>query len=114
MSRYSFSGMEINLPDRNPIDALAEQREQRDTCIKSRMNRRLFLQDVQAGLADLMDDERGPLGEVIDGLWDCPIRDEADFRGYLHMHSGDRLGAQIMRLVASISMNHFQDASDGF
>ena len=62
-----------------------------------------------------MDDPRTGLGEVVDRLFDAPIRDAYDRQAYLHLHDGHRLGAQVLGLIADISLTHYQDADvEGF
>jgi hypothetical protein len=113
--KYHMPVYGIEIPTRNSLDALAEAREARDQLVRSRMSRPAYTQDLLAAIAIMLDDERTGLGEVARCLFEAPIRDEFDRRGYLHLHDGHRLGRQLLELIAEVSLEHYQQAdTEGF
>jgi hypothetical protein len=110
MSVYS-----INVPELNSIDALAEAREQRDQRTRAHMSKKAYKDDILARLSDLLDDSRHPLGELVDQLFEAPIRDSYDRKAFLEMRDGRRVGAAIVCAVCDASLEAYQDAdTEGF
>jgi hypothetical protein len=102
----------ISVPPCNTIDALAEQREQRDQRTRARMSKKAYRDAILQRLAEALNDDRHPLGDVVDRLFGAPIRDGFDYRGYLEMQDGRCLGRAILALVCDCSLAEYQD-SDG-
>jgi hypothetical protein len=110
MSVYS-----IDVPERNTVDELAEAREQRDQRTRARMSKHAYKDAILQRLSDAMDDERSPIGELVDRLYDAPLRDSYDYRAYLSLHDGHRIGAEVLTAVCDCSLAEYQDADlEGF
>jgi hypothetical protein len=116
MTLYSMSDHPVNVPDLTSIDRLAEQREQRDQRTRSRMSKKLYKDQIFQALAEAMEDERHPVGELVAMLWDAPLRDPYDYRAFLEMRDGRRLGATVLTMVCDASLAAYQqaDADEGF
>jgi hypothetical protein len=102
----------IEVPERNSIDSLAEQREQRDDAVRARMSRKAYTDAIIQGVTEALEDMGHPLAEVADTLFDAPIRDGFDARAFLHLRDGQRLGQAMLRIVAEASLASYQEADD--
>src|SRR5215211_3181111 len=98
-----MASMGLQVPEGNTIDALAEAREQRDTMVRARMSKKAYVDAILQGVRDALDEIGHPLGELADMLFDAPIRDQFDYRVFLDMRDGRRLGKALMTLVADAS-----------
>jgi hypothetical protein len=114
MSLYTGSDHAVNVPEMNSIDALAEAREQRDQRTIARMDRKVYLDAIIEGVRDAMADERSPIGELCDRLFDAPVRDTYDLRSVYEMHDGRGLGKALLQIIADASLDQYQDADEGF
>jgi hypothetical protein len=105
----------IDVPERNSIDSLAEQRELRDAAVRARMSKKAYKDAILQRIADAMDDDRHPLGELVEQLFDAPLRDRYDYNAFLNMRDGRRLGATVLCAVCEASLEAYQDAdTEGF
>jgi hypothetical protein len=102
----------IDVPERNSIDALAELREQRDARVRARMSKKAYKDAILEAISDAMDDERHPLGEMVGLLFDCPIRDSYDYKAFLHLRDGRRIGATVLTMTCDASLAAYQEADD--
>jgi hypothetical protein len=104
----------VDVPDRPEYDAIAEQRAMQDARIMSRMNRAVFLSDVAERFAEAIRESDTPLEELCTMMFEAPIRDLYDHRAFLgsQLRDAKKLGAAIMRIVADVSLQHFQGAAD--
>jgi hypothetical protein len=110
MSVYS-----IDVPELNSIDSLAEQRERRDERTRARMSKKAYKDAILARISEAMDDRYHPLGELVDQLFEAPIRDRFDYKAFLEMRDGRRIGATVLCAVCEASLEAYQDAdSAGF
>ena len=110
MSVYS-----INVPEANSIDALAEAREKRDAAVRGRMSKKAYQEDILQAVKDAMQEPGHPLAELVDQLFDAPIRDPFDRRAFLEMRDGRRLGKSILAMITQASLDSYQEAdTDGF
>jgi hypothetical protein len=115
MSFYTMSDHAVNVPEFNTVDSLAEQRDARDARTRARMSQKAYKDAILQRISDAMDDERHPLGELVDRLFDCPLRDEWDYRGYLGMYDGKRIGATVLTMICDSSLEAYQEADiEGF
>jgi hypothetical protein len=115
MALYTVSGQSVNVPERNSIDTLAEERELRDARVRARMSRKAYTDAILEAISDAMDDERHPLGEMVGRLFDCPIRDAYDYRAFLELRDGRRIGATVLTLICDASLQAYQEAdTEGF
>jgi hypothetical protein len=115
MPAYTFSGMEVNVPEGSSINSVAEQREARDQRTRAAMSKKVYKDAILARISEAMDDTRTPLGDLVDRLFDAPIRDSFDYRAYLQLHNGHNIGAELLCAVADCSLAEYQDADqEGF
>jgi len=108
-----MASMGLQVPERNSIDALAEQREQRDQQVRARMSKAAYQEEILRYVADALQEIGHPLAELADTLFDAPIRDAWDGKAFLNMRDGQRLGAAVLRLVADASLAAYEDADTG-
>lgn len=105
----------IDVPEGNSIDELAEARERRDQRTRDRMSKKAYRDAILQRISEAMDDDRHPLGELVDQLFDAPIRDAYDYKAFLEMRDGRRLGATVLCAVCEASLEAYQDADiEGF
>ena len=106
----------IEVPELNTVDSLAEQREQRDERTRARMSKKAYKDAILAAISDAMDDRYHPLGELVDRLFDAPIRDTYDYKAFLELRDGRRIGATVLTIVCDSSLDAYQDADsdEGF
>jgi hypothetical protein len=105
----------IKVPERNSTDTFAEERELRDARVRARMSRKAYTDAILAAIADAMDDERHSLGEMVDRLFDAPIRDQFDYRAFLELRDGRRLGATVLTMICDASLAAYEEAdTEGF
>jgi hypothetical protein len=45
-------------------------------------------------------------------LFDCPIRDSYDYKAFLHLRDGRRLGATVLTMTCDASLAAYQEADD--
>jgi hypothetical protein len=110
MSVYS-----IDVPELNRVDMLAEQRDLRDMRTRARMSKKAYKDAILQRISAAMDDDRHPLGELMEQLFDAPIRDAYDYRAFLEMRDGRRLGATVLTMVADASLEAYTEADvEGF
>jgi hypothetical protein len=115
MSAYTFSGMEINVPECNTMDSLAEQRERRDARTRARMDKNAYKDAILASLADAIGDERNPIGELVDMLFEAPIRDHFDARAFVEIRDGHSAGRTLLHRIVEASLEAYESAdSEGF
>jgi hypothetical protein len=112
MTIYSLSSHGVNVPERNSLDTLAEQRERRDARTRARMSRKAYTDAILARIREAMDDRYHPLGELVDRLFEAPIRDHYDYRAFLEMRDGKAIGATILCAVCDASLEAYQEADD--
>jgi hypothetical protein len=105
-----MSAYNISVPERNSIDALAEQREARDQQVRARMSKPTFQELIFQGLKDALEEIGHPLRELADTLYEAPIRDEYDYRAFLSLRDGQRLGRSLLTIVAQASLSAYQSA----
>ena len=106
---------DIDVPELNTVDALAEQREQRDQQVRARMSKAAYLEEIGLYVQDALQEIGHPLAELADTLFDAPIRSLWDQRAFLEMRDTRRLGAALMKLVAEASLASYEAAdTDGF
>ena len=105
----------IDVPELNRVDELAEARERRDQRTRDRMSKKAYRDAILARISEAMDDDRHPLGELVDQLFDAPIRDGYDYKAFLEMRDGRRLGSTVLCAVCEASLEAYQDAdTEGF
>jgi hypothetical protein len=115
MLAYTQSDHAVNVPPLNSVDALGEQREARDARVRSLMSKKLYKDAIFEAIAEAMEDERHPLGELVSMLWSCPIRDAYDLKAVVAMREGKALGKAVLQMVAEASLYTYTDADiDGF
>jgi hypothetical protein len=102
----------IEVPERNSIDSLAEQREQRDAAVRARMSKKSYHDAILQGVREALEEIGHPLGELADRLFDAPIRDAYDRRAFLEMRDTRRLGAALLTIVADASLVSYEEADD--
>jgi hypothetical protein len=101
-----------NMPQPSTIDTFAEQREARNARVRARMSRKAYKDDILQRIADAMDDERHPLGELVEMLFSAPLRDAFDYRAFLEMRDGRRLGACVLTMICDASLAAYEEADD--
>jgi hypothetical protein len=115
MLAYTQSDHAVNVPPLNSVDALGEQREARDARVRSLMSKKLYKDAIFEAIAEAMEDERHPLGEIVSMLWEAPLRDSFDYKGFLSMRDGRKLGATVLTMVCDASLHTYQAADiEGF
>jgi hypothetical protein len=78
------------------------------------MSRSAFLADVQAKFAEELRNTDTPLEELCTMMFSAPIRDLYDHRAFLgsQMRDAKRLGQALLKIVADVSLEHYQGAAD--
>jgi hypothetical protein len=78
------------------------------------MSRSAFLADVQSAFADAIRESDTPLEELCVMMFEAPIRDLYDHRAFLNsqMRDAKRLGQALLKIVADVSLEHYQGAAD--
>jgi hypothetical protein len=105
----------ISVPELNRVDHLAEAREQRDQRTRARMSRQGYTDAIRQRLTEAMDDPGHPLGELVEQLFEAPIRDAYDARAFIEMRDGRRVGAAIVCAICDASLASYEAAdTDGF
>jgi hypothetical protein len=102
----------IDVPERNRIDTVADALAQRDARVRANMDRQAYTDAILAAIADAMADERHPIGELVDRLFDCPLRDQFDYRAFLELRDGRRIGATLLTLICDASLAAYQEADE--
>jgi hypothetical protein len=88
--------------------------------MRARMSKKAYRDDILARLADMLDEPGHPLTKLADQLFDAPIRDAYDYRAFLEMRDGRRIGATCsgnnamsgLKAVAAWEV-HWQERSRG-
>jgi hypothetical protein len=52
------------------------------------------------------------IGELVSTLFEAPLRDVYDYRGFLEMRDGRRIGKAAITLVCDASLEAYEDADD--
>jgi hypothetical protein len=105
----------IDIPELNTVDELSAARERRDQRTRDRMSKKAYKDAILQRISEAMDDDRHPLGELTDQLFDAPIRDAYDYRAFLEMRDGRRVGATVLTAICEASLEAYQDAdTEGF
>ena len=106
---------DINVPELNRMDELSATHERRDQRTRDRMSKKAYRDAILQRISEAMDDDRHPLGELVDQLFDAPIRDDYDYRAFLEMRDGRRIGATVLTVICEASLDAYQDAdTEGF
>jgi hypothetical protein len=100
----------IEVPPCNTIDHLAELREKRDALVRARMSKPAYEAAILQGVQDALVEIGSPLSELADMLFECPIRDPYDYKAFLSMRDGQRLGRSLLTIVAQASLSAYQSA----
>jgi hypothetical protein len=95
-------------------DTTQQLRDEQDARIRDRMSRSAFLADLQQGLAEALREVDNPIEECATMLFEAPLRDIYDHRAFLNSQLRDakRLGQALLRIVADVSLQHYQEAAD--
>jgi hypothetical protein len=115
MLAYTQSDHAVNVPPLNAVDSLGEARERRDARTRANMSRKAYLDAILQRMSEAMADPRSPIGDLVDRLFSSPIRDDWDYRSYLALYDGKRVGAELLCMICDCSLAAYQDAdSEGF
>jgi hypothetical protein len=76
------------------------------------MGRKAYQDAILQRLRDMLEDERQPLGELVDRLFEAPIRDPFDYRAFLELRDGKAIGATILCAVCDCSLDAYQEADE--
>jgi hypothetical protein len=81
---------------------------------RGRMSRAAFLADVQSRFADAIRETDTPLEDLCTMMFEAPIRDLYDHRAFLNsqMRDAKRLGQALLKIVADVSLEHYQEAAN--
>jgi hypothetical protein len=109
--RLHMPAYNISVPQANSIDHLAEQREKRDQLVRSRMSKAGYTTAIIEAITEAIENPSTPLGELVEMLFDAPIRDHFDLKAFLNMRDGRLLGKTLIHLVAQCSLNAYDQAS---
>jgi hypothetical protein len=109
MSTY---GIDIPYPPEH--DHQQARKDEQDARIRARMSRSAFLADVQSAFAQELRTTDTPLEELVTMMFEAPIRDLYDHRAFLNSQLRDakRLGQALLKIVADVSLEHYQGAAD--
>jgi len=98
------------VPPCNRIDAIAEAREKRDAAVRACMSKPAYQAAILEALKEALVEIGHPLAELADMLFECPIRDPYDYKAFLSMRDGQRLGRSLLTIVAQASLSAYQSA----
>jgi hypothetical protein len=105
----------IDVPEGNTIDAVAEAREQRDARTRARMSKTAYKDAILTRLAEAMEEIGNPIAELVDQLFEAPLRDGYDYRAVVEMRDGRRVGATVVCAICDASLAAYRDAdTEGF
>jgi hypothetical protein len=99
-----MSAYNIQVPPCNSIDVLAEAREQRDAQVRACMSKPAYQAAILEALKEALGEIGHPFAELADMLFECPIRDPYDYKAFLSMRDGQRLGRSLLTIVAQASL----------
>jgi hypothetical protein len=104
----------VDLPYPPDHDHAQQLRDQQDERIRARMSRSAYLADIQQSFADALREADNPIEECAEMLFSAPLRDIWDHKAFLNSQLRDtkRLGEALLRVLAAISLEHYQQAAD--